>query len=98
MASVEEVGCVTWVELHGFETFVGCEGRGRPFPETAGISLTTETGRIARDRGGMPGFEADIATFEVEEEVSWGFGWAGEVIASNGQGTVGGWSLLYTVV
>ena len=107
--AVEEVLCVSRIQVHCLEAGEGREVCASPFPKAAEGSLAGEGGAVG-DRGWVPVGEADITVWVIEvDEMSFGIEGGGRSIngerldcsivgiAGLGPGSrrrVGGWGLL----
>lgn len=58
---VEEISCVSRIQIHCFEPFIFPQWGAGPFPETTCVTLTTKTAALARDWSRVPGLERDVA-------------------------------------
>ena len=61
--------CISWIELPRFKTFVGLQDRGGPFPGSAQLTTSTQSGPSHVDRHRVEKPKTDIAAFEVGKEL-----------------------------
>lgn len=61
--------CITWIQLHWFESLTPIQHRASPFPNPAHLALTGELIAILGNRGRVEVFESHIAAFEQSEKL-----------------------------
>jgi len=66
--SIEEVGCIARVQIHGLESKMWREDCRCPLPQAAHIGLTVKL-IVARHESGMPVGKANICATQVDEQV-----------------------------